>query len=220
MPRFGPRLPVEFYARDTERVARDLLGCVVETRVRGAVTAGRIVEVEAYIGPNDPAAHGFGGRRSARNARLFGPPGTCYVYFIYGNHWCANVVTEREHFPAAVLLRALEPLTGGDRMARRRGTRNPRLWCSGPGRLCQALGITGVFDGMSLRGPRITIRGAPPRNEPVNIAASPRVGISRAVDWPLRFYEAGSPWISRGYRPTADSSRPRASRSRRSATPR
>jgi DNA-3-methyladenine glycosylase len=204
MPRLGPRLPSEFYARDTVRVARDLLGCVLETHVRGARTAGRIVEVEAYVGPHDPAAHGYRWRRSRRNARLFGPPGTCYVYFIYGNHWCANVVTERDGYPAAVLLRALQPLVGLERMARRRGTNKPGLLCSGPGRLCQALGITGALNGERLTGPRIVVRG-PLTAGPKRIAASPRVGISRAVNWPLRFYEAGSPWISRAGRVSAPS---------------
>lgn len=219
MPRLGRALPVEFYARDTVRVARDLLGCVLETRVRGARTAGRIVEVEAYVGPHDPAAHGYGWRRSRRNAQLFGAPGTCYVYFIYGNHWCANVVTERDGYPAAVLLRALEPTIGLARMARRRGTRQPGLLCSGPGRLCQALGITGALNGELLTGPRIVIR-APLPARPLRIAASPRVGISRAVDWPLRFYEAGSPWASGASRVRAPSSPARASRSRQCGAPR
>jgi DNA-3-methyladenine glycosylase len=187
---------VRFYARDTQRVARGLLGCVLETRVRGVRTAGRIVEVEAYVGPHDPAAHGYGWRRTVRNARLFGPPGTCYVYFIYGNHWCANVVTERDGYPSAVLLRALEPLVGLDAMRRRRGTRDVRLLCSGPGRLCEALGITGGMNGESLDGKRIRVcrrRGG----AVLRIGVSPRIGITRAADWPLRFYLRGSPWLSR-----------------------
>ncbi len=189
-------LPLRFYARDTKRVARGVLGCVLETRVRGVRTAGRIVEVEAYLGPHDPAAHGYRWRKTARNARLFGPPGTCYVYFIYGNHWCANVVTERDGYPAAVLLRALEPLVGLDAMRRRRGTRDPRLLCSGPGRLCQALGITRAMDGERLDGERIRVwsrrAGGAPR-----IGISPRIGITRAADWPLRFYLLESPWLSK-----------------------
>ena len=192
----GQPLRPRFYARDTQRVARDLLGCVVETRVRGVPTAGRIVEVEAYVGPHDPAAHGYGWRKTTRNARLFGPPGTCYVYFIYGNHWCVNVVTERDGYPSAVLLRALEPLAGLDVMKRRRRTGDPRLWCSGPGRLCEALGITGRFNGESLAGPRIRVL-RPARRQPVRMAVGPRIGITRAVDWPLRFYVRGSPWLSR-----------------------
>jgi DNA-3-methyladenine glycosylase len=190
-------LPVRFYARDTDRVARGLLGCVLETRVRGVRTAGRIVEVEAYVGPHDPAAHGYGWRQTARNACLFGPPGTCYVYYIYGNHWCANVVTERDGYPSAVLLRALEPLVGLDTMGRRRGTRDQRLLCAGPGRLCRALGINGQLDGESLTGSRIRIY-PPPDRRAKRIAVGPRIGITRAADWPLRFCLRDSPWLSRG----------------------
>jgi DNA-3-methyladenine glycosylase len=187
---------LRFYARDTQRVARGLLGCVLETRVRGVRTAGRIVEVEAYVGPHDPAAHGYGWRRTARNARLFGPPGTCYVYFIYGNHWCANVVTERDGYPSAVLLRALEPLAGLDVMRRRRGTRDVRLLCSGPGRLCAALAITGGMNGERLDGERIRVC---PRGDGVHrIGVGPRIGITRAADWPLRFFVKDSAWLSRG----------------------
>ncbi len=189
-------LPVEFYARDTESVARAVLGCVLETRVDGQRTAGRIVEVEAYLGPDDPAAHGYRNRRTQGNAALFGPPGTSYVYRSYGAHWCFNAVTERENLPSAVLVRALEPLTGLEAMARRRGMDEPRLLCAGPGRLCQALGITGAHDGQSLvTGP---IRVLQPKGAtPVTVAAGPRVGITKATDWPLRFVERGSPWLSR-----------------------
>jgi DNA-3-methyladenine glycosylase len=189
-------LPPSFFARDTVRVARALLGCVVETRVRRAITSGRIVEVEAYVGPHDPAAHGFGNRRTPRNGQLFGPPGTAYVYFIYGVHWCVNAVTEREGYPAAVLLRALEPVDGLATMRRRRGTRHDRLLCAGPGRLCQALGITGGMNGEWLDGTRIRIlsRGARRRG---GVVTTPRIGVSRAVEWPLRFVLAGSLWASR-----------------------
>lgn len=160
-----------------------------------ARTAGRIVEVEAYVGPHDPADHGYRDRRTRRNAALFGPPGTCYVYFIYGVHWCFNAVTEREDYPAAVLIRALEPVSGLAVMQRRRRTTNPRLFCSGPGRLCAALGIDGSLNGSSLDGPTVRIvEGARGRKK---IAASPRIGVSRAADWPLRFCLAGSPWLSR-----------------------
>jgi DNA-3-methyladenine glycosylase len=189
-------LEASFYARDTVRVARALLGCVLETRVRGAYTAGRIVEVEGYVGPHDPAAHGYGGRRTSRNDRLFGPPGTAYVYFIYGMHWCFNAVTERDGYPSAVLIRALEPLSGIETMRRRRGTGNDRRLCAGPACLCQALGITGAMNGLPLDGPRLRIvrpRVAVRRR----VAVTPRVGITRAATWPLRFLETGSPWTSR-----------------------
>lgn len=188
-------LPAAFFARDTVRVARDVLGCLLETRVNGARTAGRIVEVEAYVGPHDPAAHGYRNRRTPRNAALFGPPGTCYVYFIYGAHWCFNAVTERKGFPSAVLIRALEPVSGLAVMRRRRRTADPRLLCSGPGRLCAALGITGRLNGRLLGGATVRIlEGAAGRKR---IAASPRIGVSRAADWPLRFYLRESPWLSR-----------------------
>jgi DNA-3-methyladenine glycosylase len=189
-------LGARFYARDTVRVARGLLGCVLETRVRGARTAGRIVEVEGYVGPHDPAAHGYGGRRTARNDRLFGPPGTAYVYFIYGMHWCFNAVTEREGYPAAVLIRALEPLVGMETMRRRRGAVDDGQLCAGPARLCEALGITGAMNGLRLDGPTLRIvRPSGARRRPVHVTA--RVGITRATSWPLRFVEAGSPWTSR-----------------------
>jgi DNA-3-methyladenine glycosylase len=192
----GSPIPDEFYARDTESVARAVLGCVLETRVDGERTAGRIVEVEAYVGPHDPADHGYRNRRTRRNAALFGPPGTAYVFRSYGVHWCFNAVTEREGFPAAVLVRALEPTVGLATMARRRGTEQPRLLCAGPGRLCQAMGITGEHDGGSLAtGAVLLLRSSDAA--PVAVAAGPRIGISRATDWPLRFVERGSPWLSR-----------------------
>jgi DNA-3-methyladenine glycosylase len=168
---------------------------VLETRINGTRTAGRIVEVEAYLGPHDPAAHGYQGRRTPRNAALFGPPGTCYVYFIYGAHWCANAVTEREGYPAAVLIRALEPVAGVDVMRRRRGVRKLEQLCAGPGRLCQALAIDRRQNGAPLSGAAIRIVGR--SASPKTIAAGPRIGVSRAADWPLRFWVEDSPWLSR-----------------------
>ncbi len=192
----GRQLPVSFFARDTVRVARDLLGCLLESRVGRQRTVGRIVEVEAYVGPDDPADHGFRNRQSPRNAALFGPPGTAYVFRAYGVHWCFNAVTEREGFPSAVLVRALQPMVGQQVMARRRGTVEPRLLCSGPGRLCQALGITGAQNGILLGGKAIRLRRPTP-NRRGRIVRGPRIGISRATDWPLRFYIEQSPWRSR-----------------------
>jgi DNA-3-methyladenine glycosylase len=156
-------------------------------------TAGRIVEVEAYIGPHDPACHAYGHRRTARTEQLYGPPGTAYVYFTYGMHWCLNAVTEPKDFPAAVLIRALEPIAGLDTMRRRRG-KEPL--CAGPARLCEALGVTGQLNGTSLqRGVlRIVDGPAPPKRA---IAVGPRIGITQAADWPLRFYLKDSPWVSR-----------------------
>jgi DNA-3-methyladenine glycosylase len=191
----GRTLTPAFFARDTASVARDLLGCVIESRAGGTLTSGRIMEVEAYVGPHDPADHGFGERRTQRNEALFGPPGTAYVFRSYGIHWCFNAVTERRDFPSAVLIRALEPLSGVDTMVRRRGKREPRLLCSGPGRLSQALGINGAHNGVPLDRGAVKIL-KPDRLRRSGVRMGPRVGISRAKDWPLRFYLEG-PWISR-----------------------
>ena len=188
-------LPASFYARPTSEVARRLLGQVLISEVGGRAVAGRVVETEAYIGPEDPACHGYGARRTRRNESLFGPPGTAYVYFTYGMHWCLNAVTEAEGFPAAVLIRALEPLDGLEMMRRRRGGVSDRRLCSGPAKLCEALGVTGRLDGVSLqRGPLRIVRG--PARQRLPVVATPRIGISRAAEWPLRFVIEGSPWVS------------------------
>jgi DNA-3-methyladenine glycosylase len=164
--------------------------------IGGRRTAGRIVEVEAYVGVDDPACHGFGGHRTQRCEALYGKPGSAYVYFTYGMHWLLNAVTERAGVPTAVLIRALEPLEGLSVMRRRRGAVTDRALCAGPGRLCQALGITGREDGASLQRGNVRImRAARPRTG--RVITGPRVGITRAADWPLRFYLADSPWVSR-----------------------
>ena len=192
----GPALTPKFYARDTVDVARALLGCVLETTINDDVTSGRIVEVEAYVGPDDPAAHGFGNRCTPRNEAMFGPPGFSYVYFIYGKHWCFNAVTERDGYPAAVLIRSLEPVSGLNTQKRRRGTDNERVLCSGPARLCQALGIDRESNACSLSDGPVRVRqGVEIR--PDAIGSGPRIGIKRAADWPLRFFERGSRWLSR-----------------------
>ena len=191
----GRKLPDQFFARDAVNVARDLLGCVLNTTVGGALTTGRIVEVEAYVGPEDPAAHGFRARMSKRNQWLFGPAGTAYVYFIYGMHWCFNVVVLPEGVPAAVLVRALEPREGLDTMRERRGggIDTSRL-CRGPGCLSRALGITGDLNGCSTSDGLISIHQS--SGPKPTIETTPRVGISKAKDWPLRFYEKNSQWVS------------------------
>jgi DNA-3-methyladenine glycosylase len=170
-------------------VARDLIGATLLVDGVGGV----LVEVEAYD-HDDPAAHGFGGR-TTRNASMFGPPGRAYVYRSYGVHWCLNLVCGAEGVPAAVLLRALEPTAGLRRMRERRGVEDPRVLCSGPGRLCQALGVTGEHDGLPLDRPPFELRAAP---EPVEVAAAPRVGITRAADVPWRYVLRGSRFLSRG----------------------
>lgn len=189
-------LPVAFFRRPAEIVAADLVGMVVVASVSGELTAGRIVETEAYLGFDDPASHGYLHRRNGRNAALFGPPGSWYVYLSYGKHWCANLVCQQVGHASAVLLRALEPLEGREIMRRRRGAVPDRELCSGPGKLCQALGITRDLDGARMGASAVLVR-QPERSEERRIAATPRVGITKAADWPLRFVMAGSPWLSR-----------------------
>ncbi len=191
----GTPVQPRFYARPTEEVARSLLGRILVSDVGGRKrqTAGRIVEVEAYVGPHDPACHAFGHRRTARTEPLYGLPGTAYVYFTYGMHWCLNAVTETQGFPAAVLIRALEPISGVETMRQRRG-KEPL--CAGPARLCEALGVTGALNGASLQRGLLRIVDAPAPKRGA-IAIGPRIGITQAMDWPLRFYLKDSPWVSR-----------------------
>jgi DNA-3-methyladenine glycosylase len=193
-------LPVSFFARPAEVVARELLGALVVSSIDGRRTAGRIVETEAYLGYDDPASHGYRHRRHARNEALFGPAGTWYVYLSYGMHWCANLVCGEAGQASAVLLRALEPVTGLETMRERRGGVGDRQLCSGPGRLCQALAITRDQDGAPLRRSGVIVRPHEGPKPPVAIV-TPRIGITKAADWPLRFVEAGSPWTSRGVPP-------------------
>jgi DNA-3-methyladenine glycosylase len=160
------------------------------------ITEGRIVETEAYLGYDDPASHGYLHRRNARNMALFGPAGTWYVYLSYGMHWCANLVCQRSGLASAVLLRALEPVAGLETMRRRRGSAPDRELCSGPGKLCQALGISRELDGTRMGRSLVVVR-RPTASEESRIAVSPRIGITKATDWPLRFHLAGSPWTSR-----------------------
>ena len=187
--------PPTFYARGAREVARELLGCRLVSTVDGERVAGVVVETEAYVGPDDPASHARKSvGRTERNASMFGPSGRAYVYRSYGIHWCLNVVTGDVGDPVAVLLRALDPMEGSETMARRRG-RETDL-CSGPGRLSQALGVTGDLDGHDLsRPPLVLQRGW--SVDPARIGVSGRIGIRRAVDWPLRFYLRGHPSVSR-----------------------
>ena len=173
-------------------MAPDLIG--VTLLVDGV--GGRVVEVEAYD-QEDPASHGYRGR-TPRNAAMFGPPGHAYVYRSYGIHWCLNLVCEGEGIASAVLVRALEPTHGLDAMRSRRGLDEPRLLCAGPGRLCQALDVTGEHDGLPLDTRPFELRG---REELVEVVAGPRIGITRAADLPWRYTEAGSRFISRPSRP-------------------
>ena len=189
-------LPLRFYARDTVEVARALLGRLLVSTVGGRRCVARIVETEAYVGPHDPACHAAAWRRTPRNEVLYGEPGLAYVYFTYGMHWCANVVTEREGFPAAVLLRALEPLEGLATMRRRRLASAAATLAAGPARLAQALGIDRRLNGHRLTEPPLWI-AAGRRVAPERVVAGPRIGIRVAADWKLRFYVRDNPWVSR-----------------------
>jgi DNA-3-methyladenine glycosylase len=202
-------LPREFYNRNPITVARDLLGKLLIRREGRKLLAGRIVEDEAYLGADDPAAHAYSGR-TARNAALFGPPGHAYVYFIYGNHYCLNVSCMPEGYGEGVLLRAMEPVAGIDAMAEARGLelQSPappaqlRLISSGPGRLSEALDITRERDNAKdVTSRRSDLWFADDGYRPEKIVATPRIGIRKAVDEPLRFVVAGSPFSS-GKRPT------------------
>jgi DNA-3-methyladenine glycosylase len=178
------------FARSVHEVAPELIGA--ELLFDGV--GGVIVEVEAYD-HEDPAAHGFGGR-SERNASMFGPPGHAYVYRSYGIHWCLNFVCEDEGVASAVLIRALEPTQGWEAMRARRGIDEPRLLCSGPGRLCQALGITREHDGLPLDRAPFELRD---RREAPTLVTGPRVGITKAADRPWRYGLAGSRYLSRPF---------------------
>jgi DNA-3-methyladenine glycosylase len=189
-------LPVSFFRRPAEVVAAELVGAVLVSTVGGERTSGRIVETEAYLGYDDPASHGYRNRRHAQNEALFGPPGTWYVYLSYGMHWCANLVCGPEGHASAVLLRALEPVEGLAIMRARRGGVADRQLCSGPGKLCQALAITRDQDGKLMRRSEVRVYPHEGSGPPVAIA-TPRIGITKAADWPLRFVVDRSPWTSR-----------------------
>jgi DNA-3-methyladenine glycosylase len=184
----GAQLGRDFYAGSVHDVAPRLVGALLLVDGVG----GTIVEVEAYH-PEDPASHAFRGR-TARNASMFGPPGHAYVYRSYGIHWCLNLVCEEEGTAAAVLIRALEPTHGLERMRERRRTDNQRLFCAGPGRLCEALAVTGAHDGAALDEPPFELRA---RSQQLEVVATPRIGITRAADLPWRYVLAGSRFVSR-----------------------
>lgn len=194
-------LPRAFFSRDPRRVARQLLGKVLIRDGEEAQLTARIVEVEAYLGVEDPAAHAAAGR-TLRNAVLFGPPGHAYVYFIYGNHYCLNVSCEPEGKAGCVLFRALEPLSGIEAMAHARHIelRGPKDWpklTSGPGRLCQAFGITRARDnGRDLTSPSSGLWIGDDGFRTRLIAASPRIGITKAADMSLRYFLEGNSFVS------------------------
>ena len=189
-------LPRRFYRRDSLELAPDLIGRLLVREAGGVRMVGRIVEAEAYR-PDDPASHSFRGP-TPRNASMFGGPGRAYVYVSYGMHHCMNVTTGGG---AAVLLRALEPVAGVEEMARRRGVADGRLLCAGPGRLCQALGISLADDGTDLvaKGGTWIAEGSPADE----VAAATRVGLTVAVEQPWRFLDARSRFVSRRATPSS-----------------
>ncbi len=197
-------LPRAFYARPTLTVARELLGCLlVRTLPDGQRLTGRIVETEAYIGQEDLACHARAGR-TPRTEIMFGPPGHAYVYFTYGMHWLLNAITEPEGQPAAVLIRAVEPLEGLDRIAAHRAGRQRREWTSGPARLTRAFGIDGALNGCDLVGPpgraALSLIAGPPVPD-ADVRTGPRVGLGstpepwRSLAW--RLWVADSPDVSK-----------------------
>lgn len=189
--RVARKLNRSFFDRSVHEVAPDLIGATFLFNGAGGV----IVEVEAYH-HTDPAAHSFNGE-TPRNAVMFGPPGFAYVYRSYGIHWCVNVVCEAKGSASAVLIRALQPTEGIAVMQRRRGLENERLLCAGPGRLCEALAITGAHDGLALNRPPFEFRA---REGDVDTVTGPRIGITKAADVPWRYGLKGSRYLSKPFR--------------------
>jgi DNA-3-methyladenine glycosylase len=185
------RLSKSFFDRDVHEVARELIGATFLFNGAGGV----IVEVEAYH-HSEPAAHSYGGK-TERNAIMFGPPGYAYVYRSYGIHWCVNFVCERSGSASAVLIRALRPTAGLAMMRRRRGLKDVRMLCSGPGRLCEALGITHDHNGLALDRPPFALFAG---LAPVEIVLGPRIGLTKATDLPWRYGLQGSPFLSKPFK--------------------
>jgi DNA-3-methyladenine glycosylase len=193
----GHVLTRTYYERETEIVARDMLGTVLECDTSEGRASGIIVETEAYLGEHDLACHAAAGR-TARTETLYGPPGISYVYFIYGMYWCFNAVTRAEGLPSAVLVRALEPLDGISLMHKRRPRiKNDVDLTNGPGKLSAALGIVGSMSGKSLqRKPLVIRRGEPVPDDRVEVTT--RIGITQSADWPLRWVVKGNRFVSKG----------------------
>jgi DNA-3-methyladenine glycosylase len=200
-------LTTDFFNRDPRRVARSLLGKLLIRQTRGGILAGRIVETEAYLGEHDAAAHSAAGK-TARNSVLFGPPGYAYVYFIYGTHYCLNVSCLPDGVAGGVLFRALEPIAGIEQMAEARGVDLPekpelrklstlKKISSGPGRMSEALGVTRVRDNdKNLASAHSDLRIVDDGYRVRRVVVSPRIGIVKAADYPLRYFIAGNPFVS------------------------
>jgi DNA-3-methyladenine glycosylase len=188
------RLTRPFFERYTPDVARELLGCLLVRRIGRRTLSGRIVEVEAYRGSDDPASHSYRGA-TKRSSIMFGEGGHVYVFFSYGFHWCLNFTTEEEGQPGGVLIRALEPVDGVEEMARNRGVSEVGRLTDGPGKLTKALSIDGDFNGEDLvKSRRLYVLG---REEPVRVGASARIGISRGLEQQWRYFVEGNPFVSK-----------------------
>lgn len=193
------KLQRSFYERDTLMVAREILGKQLVHHTEEGKTIGRIVEVEAYIGPDDAAAHSYKGLRSSRTEVMFGPGGHAYVYLIYGMHNCFNIVTNIEGKPEAVLIRALEPIDGIELMKKRRNTGKLKNLCSGPGKLCRAMGITRENNAEDLLGDKLYLLEGDSLSDK-DIEATPRINIDysgEAKDYPWRFIIKGNMFVSK-----------------------
>ncbi len=189
-----------FYQRGILTVARELLGKILVHQSSEGTTAGRIVEVEAYCGPEDKAAHSYNGRKTPRNEVMYGEKGHAYVYFIYGMYFCINLTAgDTAGKPEAVLIRALEPMAGQELMAKRRGAKaKPSILTNGPGRLCMAMGITRQQNKADLTAPPLYIQDAPKIND-IDIVKETRIGIDYAAEWremPWRFYVRDNNFVS------------------------
>lgn len=188
------KLRRRFFAQPTLQVARKLLGKYLVLKQNGTLLSGKIVETEAYVGKDDPASHAFG-RITPRNQIMYGPPGYAYIYFIYGNYFCLNFVTGKEGFPAAVLIRAIEPIDGIEKMSKNRGSVTRENLTNGPGKLCQALGIDKGFNGWDITSNSLFVED---RNDKVDqIENSKRIGINQGTDKKWRFYIAKNSYVSK-----------------------
>lgn len=189
----GRKLKREFYDRPTLRVAKDLLGKYLVVQNGSKILSGKIVETEAYIGSDDPACHASKGM-TVRNKVMFGPPGHAYIYFTYGMYHCLNLVTEKDGHPAAVLIRAIEPDQGMELMMRRRGTKNVKNLTSGPGKLCQALGLDRSLNGTDLCSGKIWVEQR--KEKKLKIKSTSRVGINQGRNKKWRFYICSNDFVS------------------------